>query len=355
MRANDLPVGVLNTLRRGTVIPAHPLALDAGRKFDERRQRCLTRYYIDAGARGLAVGVHSTQFEIRDPGVALFEPVLELASATIDSYGAGRDIVKIAGVCGQTDQAAREAAFARGCGYHIGLLSLAALKDATVPELVAHCRAIADIIPVCGFYLQTAVGGRILPYAFWRAFAEIDNVVAVKMAPFDRYRTLDVVRAVCDAGREKEIALYTGNDDSIVADLLTEYRVQTAAGERRVRIAGGLLGHWSVWTRRAVELLDEIHAVIDRNAGIPPELLTRGVQVTDANAAFFDPAHGYAGLLAGINEVLRRQGLLQGIWCLDRSRKLSPGQAAEIDRVHAAYPHLDDDEFVREHLDKWLS
>ncbi|MDQ3624723.1 MAG: dihydrodipicolinate synthase family protein [Verrucomicrobiota bacterium] len=329
-------------LRRGVAIPAHPLALDAERQLDERRQRALTRYYLAAGVGGVAVGVHTTQFEIRDPRVGLFEPVLALAAEEMDRCA--RPLVRIAGLCGKTKQAAREAQTIRRLGYHAGLLSLAAFRDASEEELLAHCHAIAEEIPLVGFYLQPAVGGRVLPYSFWRRFAEIERVVAIKIAPFNRYQTLDVVRAVLEAGRQ-DIAFYTGNDDNIVPDLLTPLRF---AGTER-RIAGGLLGHWSVWTKRAVELLE-----LCRAADASPELLQRGVEVTDCNAAFFDAANGFRGCIAGLHEVLRRQGLLEGTWCLSPAETLSPGQAEEIDRVHRAYPHLNDDEFVAAHRDDWL-
>lgn len=329
-------------LAAGCVIPAHPLALDAARRLDERRQRALARYYLAAGAGGLAVGVHTTQFAIRDPQVGLFRPVLELAAEEMSR--AGRPLVRIAGVCGPTPQAVAEAGLARDLGYDAGLLSLAALREADVDALVAHCRAVAEVLPVVGFYLQPSVGGRVLPFAFWRRFAEIEGVVAIKIAPFNRYQTQDVVRAVIEAGRD-DIALYTGNDDAIVADLLTPFRF---AGRER-RIVGGLLGHWSVWTRRAVELLDRC-----RMAAATPELLRLGVEVTDSNAAFFDAANAFRGCIAGLHEVLRRQGLLEGLWCLDEHETLGPGQLAEIDRVHAAYPHLNDDDFVARHRDEWL-
>jgi dihydrodipicolinate synthase/N-acetylneuraminate lyase len=328
-----------NRLRRGLIIPAHPLALTADRKLDERRQRALTRYYGAAGAGGVAVGVHTTQFAIRERG--LLRPVLELAAAE------AKGLVRIAGVCGSTKQAVGEATLARELGYDAGLVSLSALKDAKEDELVAHCRAVAGVLPVFGFYLQPSVGGRVLPIGFWRRFAQIPEVVGIKMAPFNRYQTLDVVRAVAEAGRAGDIALYTGNDDNIVVDLLTEFDV----GGARQRIAGGLLGHWAVWTRRAVELLDEVRALRD---AVPPSLLTRAAQVTDSNAAFFDAANGFAGCIAGLHEVLRRQGLLPGIWCLDPQERLSPGQAAEIDRVYRAYPDLNDDEFVKSHIAEWL-
>ena len=351
-----IPAGLMAGLKRGMAIPAIPLALDSGRRFDERRQRALVRYYIDAGAGGIAAGVHTTQFEIRDPKHGLFEPVLSAVSDSVDEWSArtGKAVLKIGGLCGQTRQALGEAAFLVSAGYHAGLLSLAGHADDSIEQLLAHVRAVADAIPVIGFYLQPAVGGRILPYEFWRALAEIENVIAIKMAPFNRYRTLDVVRAVAESGRPGDIALYTGNDDNIVVDLLTEYAVRTATGERRLRIAGGLLGHWSVWTRRAVELLAEAHRLSALGSPVPQSMLTLAQEVTDANAAVFDAANGFAGCIAGIHEVLRRQGLLEGTWCLNPEERLSPGQAAEIDRVCRSYPHLTDDDFVRENLKLWL-
>ena len=324
-------------LHRGLVIPACPLALNASRKLDERRQRALLRYYHAAGAGGVAVGVHTTQFAIRDPKHALFEPVLTLAAEEFKNDP--RRLVRIGGVCGLTPQAIREATLLRELGYDAALLSLAALKSATEAEMVAHCREIAQIIPIVGFYLQPAVGGKVLPRSFWQQFVEIENVVAIKIAPFNRYQTLDVIHAVKDSGRT-DIALYTGNDDNIVLDLISPYPV---------RIVGGLLGHWSVWTQKAVELLANCHSV-----PVSPEMLQLANEVTDSNAAFFDAANAFHGCLAGLHEVLRRQGLLEGIWCLDEQETLSPGQMAEIDRVHAAYPHLNDDAFVAEHLDTWL-
>lgn len=329
-------------LLSGLAIPAHPLALNAARRLDERRQRALTRYYLAAGAGGVAVGVHTTQFAIRDPKVGLFKPVLELAAEEMTR--ASRPVVRIAGVCGETRQAVVEARLIRELGYEAALLSLAALRDADDDTLIAHCRAVAEITPIIGFYLQPSVGGRVLPYAFWRRFAEIENVVAIKIAPFNRYQTLDVVRAVVEAGRE-DIALYTGNDDNIVADLLTPFRF--AGAERR--IVGGLLGHWSVWTQRAVELLERC-----RSVDATPELLRLGAEVTDCNAAFFDAANGFRGCIAGLHEVLRCQGLLEGVWCLDENEGPSPGQRAEIDRVYRAYPGLNDDIFVEQHRDEWL-
>lgn len=347
---------VQSALRDGLVIPAHPLALTRARKLDERRQRALTRYYHAAGVGGIAVGVHTTQFEIRDPKHGLFEPVLQLAAETTaacDSTTKRRTIM-IAGICGRTEQAVAEAQRARGLGFHIGLLSLGALRDADTLQLISHCQAVAREIPIMGFYLQPAAGGRVLSIDFWRRFAAIPNVVAIKIAPFNRYQTLDVIRAVAEAGRTNEIALYTGNDDNIVLDLLTEHIIEVSGKKVHVRMAGGLLGHWACWTRRAVELLD--HCKRWRSAGaIPAKALTLAAQVTDANGAFFDARNHYAGCIAGIHEVLRRQGLLANIFCLNPSETLSPGQSKEIDRVSRAYPPLNDDEFVREHLQEWLS
>lgn len=338
---------VRDTLLEGHVIPAHPLAVTADRALDERHQRALTRYYLAAGAGGLAVGVHTTQFEIHEPSVGLYEPVLKLAMEEVQR--SSRRPVMIAGLVGSTEQAVTEARTARDLGYDCGLLSLTAFPDAPLDTLIEHVEAVAEGLPVFGFYLQQAVGGRPLPYAFWRRFAEVENIVGIKIAPFDRYETIDVVRAVTDAGRLDEVALYTGNDDNIVADLLTEYPPDGA------RIAGGLLGHWAVWTRRAVELLDEIKEARRSGGPVPRALLTRGAEITDANAAFFDPQHEFAGSIAGIHEVLRRQGLLRGRWTLNPEETLSPGQMDAIDRVYDAYPHLNDDDFVRTHLDEWLS
>jgi len=329
-------------LHEGVAIPAQPLALNAQRRLDERRQRALTRYYIAAGVGGIAVGVHTTQFAIRDPKVGLFKPVLTLAAE--DMNNAQRPLVRIGGICGATAQAVAEASILLDLGYHAGLLSLAAMRDVDEDALIAHCKAVAEVIPVIGFYLQPSVGGRLLSYAFWRRFAEIENVVAIKIAPFNRYQTLDVVRAVVAAGRD-DIALYTGNDDNIVADFLTPFRF----GGNERHIVGGLLGHWSVWTQRAVELHRRCH-----RAEASADLLRLGVEVTDCNAAFFDAANSFKGCIAGLHEVLRRQGLLEGLWCLDEYETLSPGQLAEIDRVYRAYPHLNDDEFVAEHRGDWL-
>ncbi len=343
-----------DTLRIGQVIPAHPLALNAQRKLDERRQRALTRYYIAAGAGGLAVGVHTTQFEIRDPKHGLYEPVLKLAAEEMDRADKDRGIplVRIGGIAGETAQATKEAVILRDLGYHAGLLSLGAMVKADDDALIAHCQAVSKIIPLVGFYLQPAVGGRVLPYRFWRRFAEIENVVAIKMAPFNRYQTLDVVRAIAESGRD-DIALYTGNDDNIVMDLLTPYRIMVGTQTIERRIVGGLLGHWSVWTKAATGLLVDCQHYSHQRQ-VPHEIFVRSIEVTDSNAAFFDAANGFAGCIAGLHEVLRRQGLLEGIWCLNPNEGLSPGQAEEIDRVYAAYPQLNDDTFVAEGRDEWL-
>ncbi len=355
MRIDDLPPASLALLRKGTVIPAHLLALDADRRLDPRRQRALTRYYLDAGAGGVAVGVHSTQFAIREAG--LYEPVLRLAIETAGHWeplGGRRALVMVAGLAGATAQAVHEAGIARGLGYHAGLLSLGALRDASEDELIAHCSAVARTMPLIGFYLQPAVGGRVLTQAFWQRFAELDNVVAIKMAPFHRYRTLDVIRGVIAARAEHRVTLYTGNDDHIVLDLLSPYTLVRDGSAVTVRIRGGLLGHWSVWTQRAVDLLARIHAEIAQGH-VSPELLALDAQVTDCNAALFDVAHDFHGCIAGCHEVLRRQGLLEGTWCLDPAEGLSPGQADALTRVGRDYPHLVDDDFVAQHRERWLA
>jgi len=346
---SDVAKPVRDLLHAGTVIPAHPLALNAARKLAPERQRALTRYYVDAGAGGVAVGVHTTQFEIRAHG--LYEPVLKIASETIDDW-AGRPMIKIAGLIGPTEQAVSEARIARGLGYHVGLLGLAALKGAGDDELIAHCRQVADEIPIMGFYLQTAVGGQHLGFDFWRRFAAIENVVAIKMAPFDRYRTLDVVRGIVAANAEERVTLYTGNDDNIVLDLLAPFTMMRGGNPVTVRIKGGLLGHWSVWTKAAVDQFERIKAA----DGLPtPELLALHAQVTDSNAAFFDVLGGFKGCIAGCHEVLRRQGLLEGRWCLNEDEDMGAGQVEEIERVYAAYPHLNDDAFVARNLARWLA
>jgi len=345
----DHLTGLRTQLKAGLVIPACPLALTPARHFDERYQRALVRYYLAAGAGGLAVGVHTTQFAIHRPEVGLYAPLLALAGEEIDRDA--RPFVKVAGLIGDTRQAMQEAALAASLGYECGLLSLGGWQEASETELIEHCRQVASLLPLFGFYLQPAVGGRVLSYQFWRDFLEIEAVVAVKIAPFNRYQTLDVVRALHDSGRSGQISLYTGNDDAIIQDLLTTYRFEPA-GEG-ISFAGGLLGHWAVWTRRAVEILEQCKAA--RQTGqISAELLSLGAQITDCNAAFFDAANDFRGCIAGIQQVLTRQGLLASRACLDPAEDLSPGQMAQIERVYAAYPHLNDDAFVAEHLDEFL-
>ncbi len=349
----ELDPEVAQALRSGAVIPAHPLALDARRRLDERRQRALTRYYRWAGAGGVAVGVHTTQFAIRDPAVGLYEPVLALAAETLNESGrlGGGPMIRVAGLLGRTEQAVAEAETAVRLGYHLGLLGYAGFEGADTRALLDRARAVSQVMPLMGFYLQPAVGGVPLSYDFWREFCRIENVMAIKVAPFDRYRTLDVMRAVCDSGRAREIALYTGNDDSIVVDLLTKFSHRGMD----VRFAGGLLGHWAMWTRYACNCWSRSVALRDqRIEGDVVQLLDLGLQVTDANAAVFDARNGFAGCIPGIHEVLRRQGLLEGIWCLDENEGLSPGQLDEIDRVCRAYPHLDDTDDVAEALYEWL-
>ena len=349
MKIKDIDAVVLEKFRKGTVIPAMPLALTEKRQFDQPAQTILTRYYMDAGAGGIAVGVHSTQFAIREHG--LFEKVLSCVSDAADQWGekTGNKIFKIAGACGKTHQAVAEAEFALRAGYHAAMLSLVAMKDAGISAMIDHCAKVAEVMPLIGFYLQSAVGGPELPYQFWQEFMKIPNVVGIKIAPFNRYKTFDVVRALCEAGKENDITLYTGNDDTIVPDLITEYKT----GLKTVRIKGGLLGHWCVWTQKAVTLLDEIHTLNENGRNIPSELLARGMEITDCNAVFFDAANNFAGCIPGIHEVLHRQGLLKGIWCLDPNEVLSPGQNDEISRVYEAYPHLNDDEFVKANIEKW--
>ncbi len=352
--AATLPDDVRRHLFAGTVIPAHPLALTAERRLDERRQRALTRYYLDAGAGGLAVGVHTTQFEIRQAG--LLRPVLRLAAEEAAVRAADRPLALVAGVVGPVDQALREAELARELGYHLALLSPGGLADHDEADLLERARRVAEVLPVFGFYLQPAVGGRALSYDFWRSFAEIPGVVAIKMAPFDRYRTLDVVRAVCASSRADEIALYTGNDDAILADLLTPFDVVVDDRPVRAWVVGGLLGQWAVWTRTMVDVLERVKRVRAHPDGAEIQaLLALGVRLTDANAAVFDVAHGFAGVIAGVHEVLRGQGLLEGTWCLDPDETLSPGQREEIERVRRAYPDLIDDDFVAERLAGWLA
>ncbi|MCU6796094.1 dihydrodipicolinate synthase family protein [Paenibacillus sp. WQ 127069] len=349
----NLSAEQLRALHSGLVIPAHPLALNSARQLDEQRQRALTRYYMASGAGGIAVAVHSTQFEIREERYNLLEPVLRLAAEEVDNARLTRPFLKIAGICGFTDQALAEAELAARLGYDAGLLSMGGLQGWSEEEILRRTEAIAEVMPVIGFYLQPSVGGRIFSFDFWRRFAEIPGIVAIKMAPFNRYQTIDVVRAVCYSSRRDEIALYTGNDDNIINDLLTTYRFNVNGVSVEKTIVGGLLGHWAVWTQKAVELLEEIKAA-RQSQSIDSAWLTRNIEVTESNAAFFDPAHAFAGCIPGIHEVLRRQGLLEGTWCLNPHETLSPGQAEEIERMYRDYPHLNDDEFVKNHLAEWL-
>lgn len=350
---NTLGAGLQQALHEGLVIPAHPLALDENRRLDERSQRALTRYYITSGAGGIAVGVHSTQFEIRDKDVNLYEPVLRLAAEETEAAALQRPFIKIAGLCGETEQALAEAEIALGLGYDAGLLSMGGLGHLSEGEMLKRTERVAEKIPVVGFYLQPSVGGKVFSFDFWRAFAQIPNIVAIKIAPFNRYQTFDVVRAVCYSDRCDDIALYTGNDDNIVNDLLTTYRILVNGRTVEKRIVGGLLGHWAVWTSKAVELMDQIKAVRDQPT-YAKEWLTHNIEVTDANAVLFDAANGFSGCIPGIHEVLRRQGLMRGIWCLNPQETLSAGQFEEIDRIYRDYPHLHDDEFVKAGLDRWL-
>nr|WP_214460616.1 dihydrodipicolinate synthase family protein [Flavihumibacter fluvii] len=335
---------------QGTVIPAHPLALNPALQLDERMQRQLTRYYISTGAGGIAIGVHTTQFEIRNKGIDLLEPVLRLAAEEISLAKPDRPFLKVAGICGPTAQAIEEARLAVKYGYHLGLLSMGGLRHETEAALLDRAWAVAEVIPLFGFYLQPAVGGRLLSYDFWRAFADIPNVYAIKVAAFNRYQTLDVVRAVAASVRRNEIALYTGNDDNIVADLLTPYRFTIQGEAVEKRFVGGLLGHWAVWTSKAVALLQEVKECLSNNGIGMEDLLAKGIGTTDVNAVLFDAKNEFHGCIPGIHEVLRRQGLLQGRYCLNKAEELSPGQMEEIDRVYASYPAFNDDAFVQQFL-----
>jgi len=348
---------VREAIHHGVVIPASPLALDRERRFDEQRQRALFRYYLDAGAGGIAVGMHFTQFEIRRPGIDLYEPVLRICLEEVDAYvkRTGQPKAKIAGINGRLPEALKQAALARQLGFDYAIVSMAALQGCLEPEMLYHMRELAKVMPLFAFYLPVAMGGVSLPMSFWQRLMEIENIHGIKIAPFNDYATLDVVRALAESDRADDIVLYTGNDNSIVKDLVTPFRFGEGSKARTVRIRGGLLGQWACWTRRAVELLERIHGLVDSGAAIPNETWTLAAQITDANGAIFDAAHNYAGSIPGINEILRRQGLLAGIWTLKRDEVLSPGQTEEIDRVCAAYPHLNDDEFVKQNLDRWLA
>jgi len=352
MSTPQLRAEAAHTLVRGAVIPAHPLALTAQRRLDERRQRALTRYYLAAGAGGVAVGVHTTQFEIRDPQHALFEPVLALAAEELDAHGDAA-VVRVAGVAGDTAQAVAEAEIARSLGYDAVLVS-PRVPGADLPALLDRARAVGEVLPVIGFYLQTAIGGPVLDRGFWREFAAIPSVVAVKAAPFDRYRTLELVRGVAESGRASEVALYTGNDDAIIADLISEFHVDSPAGPQTMRFAGGLLGQWAVGTRAAVALLDRAHRAAAGDADAQASLVRQAADLVDLNQAVFDPGNDFHGVIAGVHEMLRQQGLLEGIWCLDPHETLSPGQADEITRVRGAYPELNDDDFIAQNRDEWL-
>jgi dihydrodipicolinate synthase/N-acetylneuraminate lyase len=345
-----------NFLQAGAVIPAHPLALDANRNLDEKKQRGLTRYYMDSRAGGIAVGVHSTQFEIRNKGIELLEPVLRLAAEEIEMANISRPFLKVAGIVGPTEQALEEAHLARSLGYDLGLLSAGGLRNLSEMQLIQRAEKVAEVIPIFGFYLQPAVGGRLLSFDFWKDFAEIPNVEAIKMAPFNRYQSLDVVRGVCFSSRYREIALYTGNDDNIVPDLLTTYRFEVDGEVREKEIVGGLLGHWAVWTQKAVALLEEVkRCKVEEDFAGMKELLTQGIEITDTNAVIFDAKNDFHGCIPGIHEILRRQGLLEGRWCLNPQEELSPGQMEEIDRIYASYPHLNDDGFVNDNLGKYTA
>jgi dihydrodipicolinate synthase/N-acetylneuraminate lyase len=338
-------------LQQGTVIPAHPLVLDKNLSLDEKRQRALTRYYISCQTGGIAVGVHTTQFEIREPEINLLEPVLRLASEEVERAKLNRPFIKVAGICGPTEAALKEAELALKYNYHLGLLSNGGVPDYSETQLIRRAEAVAEIIPLFGFYLQPAVGGRKLSYEFWRDFSEIPNVQAIKVAAFDRYQTLDVVRAVCNSSRRNEIALYTGNDDSIVVDLLTPYRFMISGEVVEKRFVGGLLGHWAVWTKRAVELFSEIRNCIKNNYSGIDNILAKGIQVLDMNAVIFDARNSYHGCISGIHEILRGQGLMKYIYCLNPEENLSPGQPEEIGRIIAEYSHLMDDDFVNQFIE----
>ena len=346
----------LAKLHEGTVIPANPLALDENRNFDEKRQRALVRYYLDAGVGGLAVAVHTTQFEIRDPKYNLLEPVLRVAmeEALAFEERTGSTVVMVAGACGKTEQAVAEAKLAKSLGYDAVLLSPGGLNDLSEDYMIERTKEVAKVLPVIGFYLQTAVGGRHFSYNYWQRLAEIEGVVAIKAAPFNRYYTYDVVRAVALSSRADDITLYTGNDDNIVLDLVTTYKFEVDGKTYEKGFVGGLLGHWSVWARKAVELFEKCK-VWRKEKTISKDVLSLAAKVTDTNAVFFDSANEYAGCIAGLHEVLRRQGLMKGIWCLNPNESLSKGQAEEIDRVYREYPELADDDFIKDNLAKWLA
>ncbi|HUU16091.1 MAG TPA: dihydrodipicolinate synthase family protein [Sedimentisphaerales bacterium] len=353
-----LDLNIIDTLRSGCVIPAHPLALKPDRKLDERRQKVLTRYYLASGAGGLAIGVHTTQFAIHDPKIGLYQPVLELAIETARTFAVSADLgepIMIAGIVGDTKHAVKEAGLARSLGYHLGLLSLTALRGKSIDELVDHAREVAQIIPVMGFYLQEVISQMVLPIEFWQKLVEIPNVLAIKIAPFNRYQTLDVLEAVAHSGRAGEVALYTGNDDNIISDLLTRYDFNVNGRLVSLHIVGGLLGQWACWTRRAVEYLAQIKTIHGSGTQVPQKMLTLANQLTLANKAIFDADNHFAGCIPGISYVLKQQGLLKELSTLNPDEQLSPGQADKIDKIRRDYPHLTDDDFVKDNLHKWLS
>ena len=344
----------LQKLAKGTVIPATPLALTQERKFDEKRERMLMRYYMDAGVGGIASCVHTTQFQVRDPKIGLFRPILEVVSDEVEKFEkrTGKALVKVAGVCGKIDQAVKEAELAKELGYDAVLLSPGGLADYDEDMMIKRTEEVAKIMPVIGFYLQSSVGGKHFSYNYWQRLCEIDNVVAVKSAPFNRYQTLDVVRAAATSSRRDKIALYTGNDDNIVIDLLTKYKFEENGVTYEKQFVGGLLGHWSVWAKKVVEMFEMLKKEAAKDS-ISADMLVLANQVTDANAAFFDTANNFAGCIAGLHYVLKKQGIFENIFCLDENETLSPGQAEEIERVYRMYPHLNDDEFIKENLCKW--
>lgn len=343
---------VLQKLWKGGFIPAHPLALNEDLTIDETSHRRLTRYYISCGVDGLAIGVHTTQFEIRDPSFNYYEKVLAITADEIHRTTTDPAFIKVAGICGPTSQAVQEAQIAGRLGYDLGLLSMGGLHSFSENELIERTKAVAAEIPVFGFYLQPSVGGRIFSYDFWEQFCNIENVYAIKTAPFNRYFTLDVVRAICNSKRCREIALYTGNDDNIVVDLITPYTLVVNNQPVQKRFAGGLLGHYAVWTKKSVELFHQIKDGLKNNNLNYAEMLNTSVEITDMNAAIFDVANQFKGSIAGIHEVLRRQGLLKGIWCLSPKEKLSEGQAGEIDRVISQYKKWIDDDYVKKFIEK---
>jgi len=342
---------VYKILKEGTVIPAHPLALKKNRKLDEKRQKALTKYYILSGAGGIAVGVHTTQFEIHNEKIGLYSPVLEISMEALKEEKVIDKVVKISGIYGDRKHALKEAKISSDYGYDAALVSLSKIKDKRENYLIDFLKEISEIIPVFGFYLQSAVGGRFLSYKFWCKFFEIENIAGVKIAPFNRYFTIDVIRAIIDTGREKEIPLYTGNDDNIIFDLITPFRFNN----KEVRISGGLLGHWAFWTKKSVEIFNEVKEIVNNKKPIPPHILTLAAEITDADGAIFDAKNNFAGCIPGINEVLRRSGLLEGNWCLKPDEKLSRGQKEEIDRIYEMYPHLRDDEFIKENYERFFS